>query len=159
MAFRIQPKQMTMAGAKNIDTGTPQSKSKSATVSRSRQSQAILDLRNRKEFHLVLQSVHYDEMKGVDKLWLQHHAELLPRNNFSHQHQTLLNLKAYFIYLDLALESRLYTYRSLSIYTDINNLDLLLDLGLLNWMSPACIVSFVDLTSSSTGIDAGLDTC
>ena len=31
-----------------------------------------------KDFHLVWQHVHHDEMKDIEKLWLRHHAEFLP---------------------------------------------------------------------------------
>ena len=38
---------------------------------------------HRKDFHVVSQPVHYDEMKGIDKLLLRHQAEFLPGHHFT----------------------------------------------------------------------------
>ena len=32
-----------------------------------------------KDFHFMPQPLHYDELKGIGKSWLQHHEKFLPR--------------------------------------------------------------------------------
>ena len=40
---------------------------------------------------MVSQPVHYGEMKGIEKLWLRHHAEFLPQD---WQLESILKLSA-----------------------------------------------------------------